>query len=132
MRRLITITCVALLAGPVPAAAGDTAPLVPAAAADPVPPVAAPSFAHLNSPRTACTLKGPVSCVVLAPGYYLDEAAWAARETELKRSQDAETRLTAENRSLRGTLASWHPGWMTLVVTLAGSIALGAYLESKL
>jgi hypothetical protein len=119
MRRLIAITCAAMLAGP-------------PAAADPAPPPPAPSFEHLNSPRQACRVADPASCVVLAPGYYLDEAAWAKREAELKRLQDAETRLSAENKSLRGTVATWQPGWMTLVVAIAVGAASGVYVRSKL
>lgn len=118
MRRLIASTlCAALVAA------------APAAAADPAP---APGFSHLNSPRLACRTEDATSCVMLAPGYFLDEAAWAVREAELRRLQDAETRLKAENQSLRGTLAGWQPGWFVITTALVVGIAVGAYATYKL
>lgn len=136
MHRLIaTLACVLTLGTGTVATADPGAP-TPAPTTD-LPPAAAtsspaPSFAHLNSPREACTLTTTPSCVLLAPGYYLDESAWATRDAELKRLQDAETRLAAENQSLRGALDGWQPGWKTLVLTLASGLALGAYLDHAL
>lgn len=63
------------------------------------------------------------------PGFYVPAPAWAALDLELKRSQNAETRLAAENASLRAS-AEEGLGWGTLaagVGTLIVGIAAGAW-----
>lgn len=37
----------------------------------------------------------------LPPGYFLDDEQWVVLDTEVRRLQDAETRLKAENQELR-------------------------------
>lgn len=101
-----------------------------AAADDAVQPVAVTGVAHLTSAATAHTAGG--SDLRLPPGWFLDEAAWAVLDTETRRLQDAETRLTAENKSLRTATESWQPGWYTLVTAFAGGCALTWYVKSKL
>ncbi len=99
------------------------------AAADPVP--VAP-FAHLHSPRLACRDEVPTDCIELRPGYYYDEPEWSLLDTEIRRLQTAETRLTAENKSLRDTASGWTPGWRTLLGAVVTGVALGVYLDHKL
>ena len=48
---------------------------------------------------------------------------WGTLETEVKRLQDQETRLKAENQSLKNALNAWSPGIGTLAV-IAGSVVL--------
>jgi hypothetical protein len=95
------------------------------AAGDPTPPI----NLHLLTPSTVHTDGG--SDLHLPPGYFLDEATRGALDIEMKRLQDAETRLTAENTSLTASVG-WAPGWYTLAVTLAAGIALGWYAHDKL
>lgn len=96
------------------------------AAADPAP----TSHVHIRSASSVHTDGG--SEARLPPGWFLDEASYAALDAEMRRLQDAEVRLTAENKSFRETAASWQPGWYTLAITLAGGAALGWYVHSKL
>lgn len=85
---------------------------------------------HMRTPST-CETEGGTK-LQLPPGYFLDEESHDRLDREVRRLQDAETRLVAENRSLRGTLSSWQPGWVVLVVAVAGGVALGVYAGSKL
>lgn len=85
---------------------------------------------HMRTPSTITTDGGSV--VKVPPGYYLDEPTHDKLDAEVKRLQEAETRLKAENTSFRTSAASWQPGWWTLAVTLASGIALGAYIEHRL
>lgn len=58
------------------------------------------------------------------PGMYVPTPAWLALDAELKRAQDAETRLAAENKSLRTSAAESGPGWGTVWI-VAGALAAG-------
>lgn len=90
-----------------------------------------PSFAHLHSPRLAClgTVQTLEDCVQLAAGYFMDEPTYNRLDAEMKRLQDAETRLRAENSSLK---ESAQPGWMVLASALAVGVVLGVYVDRKL
>ncbi len=93
-----------------------------------------PSFAHLLSPRLAClgTLQAPTECIQLSPGYFFDEPTYNKLDTEMKRLQDAETRLQAENESFRKFAATWQPGWLTIGTALVAGVALGVYVDRKI
>lgn len=75
---------------------------------------------HIKSPSELKTEKG--SDLQLPPGYFLDEQTWQERDLELKRLQTQETRLVAENKSLRESAS--YPPWMTVLIGAAG-VALG-------
>src|SRR4051812_44078966 len=92
----------------------------------------APSPTHMHSPRIACREADPTSCIRLREGWYLDEPGYTALDVEMKRLQDAETRLTAENTSLRSTASGWSPGWRTIAAALVVGIGLGIYVDHKL
>lgn len=66
---------------------------------------------HFQSPSEVKTEGG--SLLKLPPGYFLDEVNWKKLDDEMKRLQDAETRLQAENQSFRNTDGL---GWGTVVV----------------
>lgn len=104
------------------------------AIADPGPVPPAPPFTHLNSPRVAClgTPQDPTECVQLQRGFYMDEPSFTRLDVEMKRLQDLETRLTAENKSLRQKVESWSPGWKLMTVTLLSGVGLGVYAAHKL
>lgn len=104
-------------------------------------PVQAPPFTHLHSPRLACrnlieplpdTTPAAPDCIQLRAGYYYDEPTWALMDIEHKQSQDAVTRLDAENKSLRESASGWQPGWKTLLGAVVTGVALGYYLDRKL
>lgn len=75
---------------------------------------------HMRTPSTVQTEGG--SSLSLPPGYFLDEETWQERDLELKRLQEQETRLVAENKSLRESAS--FPPWATAALGAVG-IALG-------
>lgn len=92
-------------------------------AAEPAPSV---PHLHLMGPRTVCKPDTtPPECRLLPPGHFVDEPSWSLLDNELRRLQDAETRLTAENHSLRETTKGWRPGWKILGSTLITGIFIG-------
>ena len=82
---------------------------------------AAGDIYHLKSPSTVETEKG--SKLKLPPGYFLDERSWQERDLEMRRLQMQETRLKAENKSLRESVTEY-PWLATGVVGLFG-VAFG-------
>lgn len=92
------------------------------AAADP------PVIIHLKSDADCVSTKG--SHFQLPPGYELDEPTWATKDAEMRRLQDAETRLSAENTSLKAS-ASDSVSWK-LVVTVASVAFAAGYAATKL
>jgi hypothetical protein len=97
---------------------------------DPAP----PTFAHLQSTRLACLGVLPMvsDCITLPSGYFLDEPTYVKLDNELRRLQDTETRLVAENASLRAAAQTWKPGWITLTTTLVVGIVAGVYIDHRL
>lgn len=80
---------------------------------------------HIKSRFEVRTERGSV--VTLDPGYYVPEPAWDDLDLEMRRLQDAETRLKAENESLRKDTKSPTPlifGALSLVTGLV----LGAWI----
>ena len=65
----------------------------------------------------------------LPPGHYLDMFTWEMLDNEVRRLQDQETRLVAENKSLRTSLKNAEPGWLTLVLMVAGTVATGITIK---
>lgn len=60
----------------------------------------------------------------LPPGYFLEDGTWSALDAELRRLQEAETRLAAENQSLRKS-AGAPPRWWWVVVGVATGATAG-------
>ena len=65
----------------------------------------------------------------LPPSYVIDEPTWSRLDVEVRRLQDAEHRLTAENASLRKSASGWRPGWKTISLALAAGAVGGWYLH---
>ncbi len=76
----------------------------------------------LPEPRTLCKDATFQVCRELPPGRFLDADTWQVLDLEVQRLQTVETRLTAENKSLRKDSESWQPGWKTLL----GAFVVGA------
>lgn len=70
--------------------------------------------------------------VVPQLSHVLAPIAWDKLDAEVRRLQEAEVRLTAENNSLRKTAKEWQPGWKVLLGTLVAGAALGGYGVYKL
>lgn len=85
---------------------------------------------HLQSATTGRTDGG--TDLRLPPGYFLDEPTFRAKDAEMRRLQELETRLKAENESFRKTAKDWQPGWKTLATTFVLGVAGGVYIYSKL
>ena len=64
--------------------------------------------------------------------HIFDPIQWNVVDAELKRLQTVEVRLTAENKSLRTTAASWQPGWRLLLGVAVAGLAGGSYLTWKI
>lgn len=92
------------------------------AAADP-PACADPCYLHITVPVTIHSDDGDE--LRLPPGFFRDEPSHERWESELERLQETETRLSAENESLRESAREWRPSWHTLVGALALGIAGG-------
>lgn len=90
----------------------------------------APLNLHMRTPSHVQTDGG--ADVRLPPGWFLDEGSYGTLDTEVKRLQDAETRLKAENGSLKKSADGWQPGWYTLGVAVATGIVLGYEIEKHL
>lgn len=98
------------------------------AAADP-----APTHVVTEEPRLLCVpLVTPARCRDLPPGHFVDEETWNKIDAELRRAQDSETRMRAENTQLRKSVSGWSPGWKTLATALLVGAAGGWYVHSKL
>lgn len=85
---------------------------------------------HIETPSTLTSEGGSV--LKLPPGYFFDEPSFLTVDREFRRLQTAETRLTAENASMKQSLGSWQPGWWTLAGVFVGGCALGWYVHEKL
>lgn len=67
----------------------------------------------------------PIGSHIVAP------PAWDRLDVELKRLQEKETRIEAENKSLRETAKSWQPGWKVVLSTLIVGVIGGAYVGTR-
>lgn len=105
------------------------------AAADPSTYVPCPDdtcYLHIVSNSSLYTDTSDDVQLRLPPGWFVDEGTWGRMDAEQKRLQDVETRLSAENRTLRTALDGWQPGWMTLSTALVVGLAAGIYIGVKL
>lgn len=91
-----------------------------------------PAGADPADPGVALNIKTPSTLKTdggtelrLPPGIFLNLDSWAMLETETKRLQDAETRLTAENASLRKSASGASFGWYVVGAALAVGLVTG-------
>lgn len=112
---LAGILVVAVTLGYIPSAHGDDAE--------------SQRYLRMREPTTLCLLRDPTYCVELEPGRYVEETLWIELDNEFKRLQDQETRLKAENDSLRKS-ANEFP-WLTTAIVLGVGIAAGTYIGLK-
>lgn len=103
--------------------AGAGAAETTSAAVEPAPPPA-PALPPLHFARPIVITTASGRTLDAPPGYYLADPTFAALDAELRRSQDAETRLGAENESLRRS-ASERPGLALLLGAAAIGVAAG-------
>lgn len=90
-------------------------------------PIPMPS-GHLRlTTRDGELVVGDARVTIPVGAHVLDAPSWDLLDAEMRRLQELETRITAENRSLRETASSWQPGWRTMAITLAVGLAGGAY-----
>lgn len=118
--RAFAAALLALLLSAGGAAAQPVAPSPEVPEAGPDVPEAIDGPARLHGPSTATLDTG--TRVRLPAGYFLPEPYWNALDVEMRRLQDAETRLAAENESLRSSGSTW--GWGTVGIA-AGALVAG-------
>ncbi len=85
-----------------------------------------PCVLHVSTPSTL-NVSGSGVTITLPPGYFQDEPTRSRVDLEVRRLQDAETRLTVENHVLRAEASKWSWGWKAAAVTLAAGLAAGFY-----
>lgn len=93
-------------------------------AANPVNPCSASDPCHLRMREETTVIKDDGTQYRFPPGHFYDDPTWQNLDAEVKRLQDQETRLKAENKSLRESFEGWSPGWFT--VTIAILVGAGA------
>lgn len=81
---------------------------------------------RIKTPGTLTTNGGSV--VLTLPGYYYDDIGQSSLDTEMRRLQEAETRLKAENSSLRKSADSISFGWYALGTAIAAGMTAGYLL----
>ena len=87
---------------------------------------------HFSSNISVRTDTNPDVELRLPPGYFFDEDAYKLLDTEVRRLQDSEMRLGAENKSLRNTAEGWQPGWKILASAVVLGLVGGWYIHSTL
>lgn len=76
---------------------------------------------HLKTPSEVHTQGGSV--LQLPPGYFLDEPTYKEKDGELRRLQEQETRLKAENESLRKSARKSPWDWRIVSAAFAAGCA---------
>lgn len=88
-------------------------------AAEPTNPCTPSEPCHLRMREDTTLTKDNGEQYRLPPGHYYDDPTWEMLDDELKRLQNQETRLTAENESLKKSFEeTWKPGWATIFAAL--------------
>jgi hypothetical protein len=94
--------------------------------------LAEPVHIITEQPRLLCHPLPSTLCREVPPGHFVDQDSWSKLDTELRRTQDSETGLRAENRALRESMSGWSPGWKVLTGALIVGLAGGIYLGTQL
>jgi hypothetical protein len=110
-------------------AAGLVVVLAARAAADPLP--LPQGHVRLNfGPGILETYTGQKYVLPLGT-HILTYETWEMLDTETRRLQEQEVRLTAENKSLRKSADSWRPGWKIVAAGVLLGVAGGIYVGMK-
>lgn len=64
--------------------------------------------------------------------HIMNPDAWSEHDLEMRRLQELEVRLSAENKSMRATAKEWQPGWKVLLGAAVVGLSGGFYLHSRL
>ncbi len=120
--RAILLTVLAMVAMPARALADD------APVPEPMPTL------HMRLGTGPGVLIGPNGKHYVIPqeSHIVTGDVWNMREAELLRLQETETRIQAENTSLRKASKSWQPGAYVVVIAFLGGVTGGWYLNSRL
>ena len=89
--------------------------------------VARPDVTRVKTPSTLKSEGGSV--ISLPPGYFVPDPDWFILDLELKRLQEKETRLEAENKSLRRKPGLW--AWVKASAALSLGILIGRYALNR-
>lgn len=81
---------------------------------------------HLQTPTTGKTDGG--TDLRLPPGYFFDEPTHTTLDAEMRRLQERETRLAAENKSLRSSAKGISFGWYALAGALVTGFTVGVFV----
>ena len=104
-------------------------------AADPLAACKPSEPCHLRMREDTTLTKDDGTQYRLPPGHFYDVPTWTGLNDEVIRLQNQETRLKSENQSLRGSLAGWQPGWLTVMVAITFGVGIGVggyyYYEHK-
>lgn len=89
---------------------------------------------HITSNSSLRKDSFPETEIRLPPGYFFDEPVYGKLDGEMRRLQEAETRLKAENESLRDSSRHFFPAWALIgaaaAVGLAGGVWIGIKIKS--
>lgn len=88
---------------------------------------AADPILHLKTPSAVHTQGG--TDLTLPPGYFLDEPTFADKDAEMRRLQEQETRLNAENQSLRKSAKKSPWDWKVVSAAFAAGCAFTYLLK---
>lgn len=105
--------------------------LTATAAADPEQPVPTlpPPFLRMRLPAKICW-PDLSTCADVEAGYYIEEHLYNELDVEMRRLQDQETRLGAENKSLRSSADAFP--WLPVAIGVGVGFVAGVYLGTKL
>lgn len=70
--------------------------------------------------------------VIPMGSHILTPPAWDKLDVEMRRLQELEVRLVAENDFMKHKVSGWQPGWRLLSVTLLVGVVAGGYVGYKL
>ena len=124
-RKVATLLAAAIVLWSVPARGDDVPAPAPVAEVLPSENVRLSSGAGMLEIGTRHFVVPQFSRVIAPP-------AWDRLDAELRRLQDLEVRLTAENAHMKKATKGWQPGYKTLLLAGASALATGIYLGIKL
>lgn len=82
---------------------------------------------HLKTPSEVHTQGG--TNLTLPPGYFIDEPTFKEKDGELRRLQEGETRLKAENESLRKSARKSPWDWKIISAAFAAGCAFVYFVK---